>query len=211
MGVATYFNTTYEIRILIDRILIMSLHYVSLRESVPLMSRSSPAPPDIPPRFDPGTVLPFQRVPVQLGRRFTQILVSVMSEVTAETFERNRMGLLVAIRNLSGIDQKSLANVMALDPTSVGQVVDDLENRGFVRRVGSRIDRRVKHVEITEAGRAYVEKMRPKVLAAQRKALACLSDTEVETLLDLMTRVVKANPAHDRPGGGRRAPTRRAR
>jgi DNA-binding MarR family transcriptional regulator len=175
------------------------------------VSRSSPTPADIPPRFDPGTVLPFQRVPVQLGRRFTQILVSVMSEVTAETFERNRMGLLVAIRHLSGVDQKSLATVMALDPTSVGQVVDDLENRGFVRRVGSRIDRRVKHVEITEAGLAYVEEMRPKVLAAQRKALACLSDAEVETLLDLMTRVVRANAAHDRPGGGRRVPTRRPR
>ena len=164
-----------------------------------------------PATLGPGTVLPFQRVPVQLTRRVAQILLSVVHDVVSDSIDqsvlRNRMGLLVAISNLSGIDQKSLAAVMALDATTVGQIVDDLENRGFVRRVGSRVDRRVKHVEIMPAGQAFVEKMRPKILAAQRQALSCLSDSERETLIDLLARIVQANPEHDRPGGGRRAPT----
>lgn len=159
-------------------------------------------------RIGPGTVLPFQRVHVQLGRRFSQILMSVTSEVTSEHLVRNGMGLLVAISQVSGIDQKSLATLMAFDSTSVGQAIDELERKGLVRRVGSPTDRRVKQVEITKAGRVFVDKMRPKVLAAQRKALACLTEAESDTLLDLMARVIEANPEHDRPGGGRRAPTR---
>lgn len=159
-------------------------------------------------RIGPGTVLPFQRVPVQLGRRFSQVLMSVVSEVTSEHLVRNEMGLLVAISQVSGLDQKSLATLMAFDSTSVGQVIDALESKGLVRRVGSPTDRRVKHVEITKAGQSFVDETRPKILAAQRKALACLSEAERKTLLDLMARVIEANPEHDRPGGGRRAPTR---
>ena len=153
-----------------------------------------------------GMVLPFQRVPVQLGRRFAQVLMSATSEVTSEHLGRNEMGLLVAISKVPGLDQKSLATLMAFDATSVGQAIDALEGKGLVRRIGSLTDRRVKNVEITEDGAAFISRMRPRVLAAQRKALACLSEVERQTLLDLMVRVIEANPQHDRPGGGRRAP-----
>ena len=172
------------------------------------MTKSPPAESHSVPRVSPGMVLPFQRVPVQLARRFSQVLLSIVSEVTTEHLVRNEMGLLVAISQLSGIDQKGLATLMAFDSTSVGQIIDSLENKGYVRRVGSTTDRRVKLVEITPAGQAFVDETRPKALAAQRRALACLSDAERETLLDLMVRVIEANPEHDRPGGGRRAPTR---
>lgn len=174
------------------------------------MTRSSRPDVKTVDRTGPGTVLPFQRVPVQLGRRFAQILMSVTSEASPPPTVRSEMGLLVAISHLSGCDQKTLAAQMAFDTTTVGQVIDALEGKGFVRRVGSPTDRRVKHVEITPEGQAYVDEHRPRILAAQRKALACLSATERETLLDLMVRVIEANPEHDRPGGGRRAPTRSA-
>ena len=163
---------------------------------------------DLP--IGPGMVLPFQRVPVQLGRRFSQVLMSATSEVTADHLGRNEMGLLVAISQVPGLDQKSLATLMAFDATSVGQAIDALEGKGFVRRIGSLTDRRVKNVETTEDGAAFVSRMRPKVLAAQRKALACLSEVERQTLLDLMVRVIEANPQHDRPGGGRRPPKQTA-
>ena len=174
------------------------------------MAKSPRPEPSTTERVGPGMVLPFQRVPVQLARRFSQVLLSVVSEVTAEHLVRNEMGLLVAVSQLRGIDQKGIAALLAFDSTSVGQIIDSLESKGYVRRVGSTTDRRVKHVEITPAGQAFVDETRPKILAAQRKVLACLTDAERETLLDLMTRVIEANPEHDRPGGGRRAPTRPA-
>ena len=162
---------------------------------------------EAPPVHGPGTVLDYQRVGiVNLARRLGQVLMSAVSEVTPEDGLRNEFGLLVAISHVSGLDQKSLAAVMALDVTTIGQLVDALEGKGLVRRLNSAIDRRVKHVEITQKGRRLIAEYRPKILETQNEVLAVLSEQERRTLADLMARVIQANPQHDRPGAGRRAP-----
>lgn len=155
----------------------------------------------------PGTVLDYQRQGiVNLARQLGQVLLSAVSAVTPEDGLRHELGLLVAISQVSGLEQKSLATVIALDVTTVGQLVDALESKGFAQRVSSSTDRRVKLVEITEKGKRYVAEHRPKVLKAQSEVLAVLSEQERRTLTDLMARVIQANPHHDRPGAGRRPP-----
>jgi DNA-binding MarR family transcriptional regulator len=141
-----------------------------------------------------------------LARRFSQILLSRVFQAVPPDSARNEFGVLVAISQTTGLDQKSIAAMMAFDATSVGQLIDNLERKGQVRRVASPTDRRVNIVEITKVGEAVVAEYRPRVLKAQDDALAVLSQTEKKMLLDLMARVVEANPVHDRPGGGRRPP-----
>ena len=158
-------------------------------------------------RVGPGILQPHQKqAPVHLARRFSQILLSRVFQAVPPDSARNEFGVLVAISKTPGLDQKRIAAMMASDATSVGQLIDNLESKGQVRRVASPTDRRVNIVEITNAGAAVVAEYRPKVLKAQDDALAVLSETEKKTLLDLMARVIEANAAHDRPGGGRRAP-----
>lgn len=160
-----------------------------------------------PPTMGPGTVLGYQRVGiVNLARKFSQVLMSAVSEVVPEDGLRYEFGLLVAISHVSGIDQKSLAAVMSLDVTTIGQLVDALEGKGLVRRISAPADRRVNLVEITKQGRRLVTEYRPKVLKAQDEVLAILSGEERRTLTDLIARVIQANPHHDRPGAGRRPP-----
>ena len=155
----------------------------------------------------PGIVQAHQRVaPVHLARRLSQILLSVVAEVVPEDLGRNRMGVLVAVSQTPGLDQKRLAAMMAIDASSIGQAIDAIEEKRLVRRVVSPSDRRINIVELTAAGRKFVEAHRPKILAAQYEALSVLSESERRTLLDLMARVIEANPQHDRPGGGRRPP-----
>lgn len=123
--------------------------------------------------------------PVNLARRLSQVLLSAVSEALPPQSLRNGFGTLVAIANLPGLEQKKIATALALDATSVGQIIDHLESRGFVRRVGSPIRR---------------------VIKAQADALSVLTSQECKTLVDLMTRVIEANPQHDRPGAVRRPP-----
>jgi DNA-binding MarR family transcriptional regulator len=159
----------------------------------------------------PGVVLDYQKVGiVNLARKFSQVLMSAVAEVVPEDGLRYEFGLLVAISHVSGIEQKSLAAVMSLDVTSIGQLVDTLEGKGLVHRTSSPADRRVKLVEITKEGRRLVAEHRPKVLKAQDEVLATLSGQERRTLTDLLARVVEANPHHDRPGAGRRPPKRKS-
>jgi DNA-binding MarR family transcriptional regulator len=119
---------------------------------------------------------------------------------------RNEFGVLVGISQTPGIDQKRLAAMMAFDATTVGQLIDNLEQKGWVRRTVSSNDRRVNIVDVTKVGHEILAEYRPKVIKAQHDALSCLSKEENKTLINLMARVIEANPAHDRPGGGRRAP-----
>ena len=158
-------------------------------------------------RVGPGVVQDYQRQgPVHLARRLAQVLMSATIEATPQPSMRNEFGLLVAISHLPGLEQKKLSSVMALDPASVGQLIDELERKGWVRRVPSGSDRRVKHIEITRDGQRHVDNYRPGVIKAQAEVLKVLSAQERRTLVDLMARVIEANPDHDRPGAGRRAP-----
>jgi DNA-binding MarR family transcriptional regulator len=132
--------------------------------------------------------------------------MAAVSEVVPADGLRNEMGVLVAVANASGLEQKALGAVMALDLTTISQLVDVLERKGFVRRVGSPVDRRSKLVEITRAGQRYVAEHRPRVIKIQNEVLSVLSEAERAALTDMIARVIQANPQYDRPGGGRRAP-----
>ncbi len=171
--------------------------------------RTSKRPPtdDAQHRVCPGAVQPYQRQgPVNLARRLSQILLSAVAEALPPQSLRNQFGTLVAIANLPGLEQKKIATVLALDATSVGQIIDHLESLGFVRRTVSPTDRRVKFVEATPEGLHHIVEHRPKVIKTQADVLSVLSAEERKTLIDLMTRVIEANPQHDRPGAGRRPP-----
>lgn len=162
---------------------------------------------DADQRVGPGAVQSYQRQgPVNLARRLSQILLSAVAEALPPQSLRNQFGTLVAIANLPGLEQKKIATVLALDATSVGQIIDHLEGLGFVRRAVSSTDRRVKFVEATPEGLRHIAEHRPKVIKAQAEVLSVLSAEERKILVDLMARVIEANPQHDRPGAGRRPP-----
>lgn len=174
---------------------------------MPMTTSKKASTDDAAQRAAPGVVQPYQRQgPVNLARRLSQILLSAVAEVVPPDGLRNEMGTLVAIANLPGLEQKKIATVMALDATSVGQIIDQLESKGFVRRTVSQADRRVKFVAPTPEGLRHIAEHRPKVLKAQAEVLSVLSAEERKTLIDLMARIIEANPHHDRPGAGRRPP-----
>ncbi len=162
---------------------------------------------DAAQQVGPGVVQPYQRQgPVNLARRLSQVLLSAVAEAVPPDGLRNEMGTLVAIANVPGLEQKKIATMMAIDATSVGQIIDHLESKGFVRRTVSSADRRVRFITATAEGLRHIAEHRPKILKAQAEVLSVLSAEERKTLVDLMARVIEANPQHDRPGAGRRPP-----
>jgi MarR family transcriptional regulator, lower aerobic nicotinate degradation pathway regulator len=155
----------------------------------------------------PGIVLEHQREAMtHLARRFSQIMHCAVAEAVPDDFLRNEFGILVAISRMPEIDRKGLADLMAMDPTSVGQLIDSLESRDFVERIGSPTDRRIKYLRLTPLGRKFLGDYRPRSLRAQSEALTPLSANERRTLAELLVRIIEANPDWDRPGGGRRSP-----
>jgi DNA-binding MarR family transcriptional regulator len=77
---------------------------------------------------------------------------------------------LLAVRNHAGIDQTILAKFIAFDRSTIGDVVQRLENKCLIRRDVSDADRRTKSLYITPSGRQLLIIVSKAVNAAQNKS-----------------------------------------
>jgi len=78
---------------------------------------------------------------------------------------------MMFILNTAGnINMKTMAEKLGVSNPAVTHFVDNLEKRGFIRRVPSTQDRRVTLLKITEAGRSFIEKVDKRSYAIVSKA-----------------------------------------
>src|SRR5882724_3130808 len=118
--------------------------------------------------LSPDTIVP-HRHPAPLARRLQQICTTLLVDVLAdeEVSSPQTYHAVSLIDDFPGIDQRRLAEVMGIDRTNVGHIVDDLEVKGFVRRRVNGADRRARELYVTASGAALRRRIRPKNLAAQ--------------------------------------------
>lgn len=136
-----------------------------------------------------------------LVRRLHQISVAVFADRMAAAgvdLTPVQFATLHATQTHPGIDQASLAGLIAYDKATLGGVVDRLEARGYLRREVSQTDRRARSLFITEDGEALFERVVPLVKEAQSDILSGLDDTEVATLLGLLKKTTDAGNALSR-------------
>lgn len=76
-----------------------------------------------------------------------------------------------------------LARITVIERTALTRVVDQMEKRGFVRRVPRRGDRRVVEIHLAPAGRALYERILPEARAVYARATAGLSPGRVKALI----------------------------
>ena len=152
---------------------------------------------------------PVQVTPSALARRFHQICVAVVTEaLEGEDQTPLQYAVLAYLYVAPDIDQNGLAARLGIDAASTSQLVDQLEQRGIVRRrVGSE-DRRVRLLRLTPAGARLRERLHPIGRAAEIRILGALEPAERQHLVELLLRVLQANEAYARPGAGRRKPVR---
>jgi len=97
-----------------------------------------------------------------------------------------------ALRMLTAgpLPMRDLGAALVTDAPYVTVIVDDLEQRGLVRREANPADRRSKLVQITDAGRA-VARTADEIQSTPPAALSLLSDAELVTLDQLLERLVE--------------------
>src|SRR3954449_13452783 len=118
-------------------------------------------------------------MPGHLARRFQQISVAVFLAEGGEAgfdLATVQYAALAAIRANPGIDQVTLAGLIAYDRTTITGVVDRLVQKGLMSRVESSRDRRARELTITDAGKRILRSITPAVEAAQRIMLRGLTD-----------------------------------
>ena len=148
---------------------------------------------------------PYRRVPAYLIRRLQMISTAILvEEFEGEDMPASEWAVLTMVDNHPEIDQSRLAEVVAIDKTNTGRLVDQLEAKGLVERRPHESDRRVWMLRCTPLGQKIRKQLRPRALATQERLLSCLKPADRERFIDLMSHVVTANEKYVRPGAGRR-------
>jgi DNA-binding MarR family transcriptional regulator len=140
-------------------------------------------------------------MPGHLVRRFQQIAVAVfLAEVEEAGYDLTpvQYAALAAVGANPGIDQATLAGLIAYDRTTITGVVDRLVQKGLAARQESSRDRRAHELKITDAGGRTLRGITPAVEAAQRIMLRGLTVKEAKELMRLLRKAIVAGNALSR-------------
>jgi DNA-binding MarR family transcriptional regulator len=133
--------------------------------------------------------------PGHLARRFQQIAVAIFhAEVEEAGYDLTpvQYAALGTIRTHRGIDQATLAGLIAYDRTTITGVVDRLVQKGLLVRQANSRDRRVRELQITDEGRRTLRGIEPAVKAAQRIMLRGLTAGEAGEFMRLLRKAIAA-------------------
>lgn len=141
-----------------------------------------------------------QARPGFLIRRLYQIHVALFTEeCAAETITPVQYSVLAALERLGTVDQATLSRDVALDRTSVADIIARLEGRRLVKRRASPSDRRMILSGLTEQGRALLARLETASARAHQRTIAALPAKEKASFLDTLHRLIEAG---DAPGEG---------
>ncbi|WBU64186.1 MarR family winged helix-turn-helix transcriptional regulator [Paracoccus aerodenitrificans] len=139
-------------------------------------------------------------LPGHMIRRLHQLAVSAFATETREAgFELTpvQYGSLLTLAQREGIDQATLAGLVAYDRVTIGGVVSRLESRGYLTREVREEDRRARLLRLTERGESVVQTIKPAVRAAQARILAPLEPEEQEEFMRLLKKVTAGLEGRD--------------
>lgn len=135
------------------------------------------------------------QMPGHLIRRLNQISVALFMEQMAGAqlaLTPVQFAALSAIRSYPGIDQATVAGLVAYDRATLGKVIDRLEARDLIQRRTSRKDRRARELSLTAAGEQLYKSALPHVKAIQPVILDGLTKAEQTQFIALLDKVTLA-------------------
>ncbi|MFQ8433109.1 MarR family winged helix-turn-helix transcriptional regulator [Amaricoccus sp. W119] len=134
-------------------------------------------------------------MPGHLIRRLHQISTALFGARMAEAeidLTSVQFATLVAVRENPGIDQATLAGLIAYDRVTIGGVIDRLVAKGLVGREVSPRDRRARVLELSDAGQTLLDRAMPVAVTVQGDILEGLSAEERDDFVTLLRKATEA-------------------
>ena len=113
----------------------------------------------------------------------------ILSEVSRLGLTPGQPKVLDFLLQYNEADQKTIAAYCEIEQTTVGSILLRMENAGLVRRRQKDGNRRSLYVSLTPAGKVKAEKLMDIFRENANTATASLSETEIETLKELLTKL----------------------
>ena len=102
-------------------------------------------------------------------------------------------GAMMILKNNQGLTQLETGNLLQMDRTSIGKLIDTLSDREWVERKQKPTDRRAYQLYLTEKGKAIIAQLEQLALSANDSYLSKLDNDERKQLLNILEKLIKEN------------------
>lgn len=152
--------------------------------------------PEHTPRSEGRQSPPQPNTPALLGAAYRVLGLRIVESVRAAGFPQRgaHSAVFANIDRKTGTRLTVLARRATMTPQAMGELVDDLETLGYVRRVPDPADRRAKLVTLTRLGHGSVAAAMEAIEAIESDLVAMLGAAELRRLQDALSRIVASAP-----------------
>ena len=148
----------------------------------------------------PPALETFSILPGHLVRRVYQVSTALFADECGDLdLTPVQYAALVAIQSHPRIDATRLAQVIFFDRSTIGDVLDRMEAKGWIVRHPSPDDRRIKLVTLAPAGREILRHAEPAILRVQARLMKPLGRADGETLTRLLAQLADAHADLSQP------------
>ncbi|MCM8711776.1 MarR family winged helix-turn-helix transcriptional regulator [Clostridium sp. SYSU_GA19001] len=106
-----------------------------------------------------------------------------------EGIHRGQMHLLFVISQNDGVIQRDLAEIMDMRPSSITEMLVNLEKNSLIIRKQNEKDKRAIHVYLTDEGKAAVNGFIQANDKLSTSFFSCLTKEEAEKMLELVNKI----------------------
>lgn len=127
---------------------------------------------------------------VHTGKLLLRTINVTFAGITSEiTFEQ--MGVLYYISRNTGKEliQQDIAAIMDKTKSAILRSIDILEEKGFVKRLSVKADRRKNVIELTSSGRAVIDEMHQKFLGQDVLLKEGITEDELATCMCVLSKI----------------------
>jgi len=153
----------------------------------PAMTQATPQAPAFTLYDEPGHLI----------RRAQQIAVSKFHEVHGRQVTPIQYAILRTLFESPGVDQVTLAQLIALDTSSTADIATRLEAKGWILR--EVLPRRQRSLSLTPAGEAVLQGMRSGIEQMYLGMMDSLDGTEQREFMRLLRKFVHLNDPQNKP------------
>ncbi|OGB42585.1 MAG: MarR family transcriptional regulator, partial [Burkholderiales bacterium RIFOXYC2_FULL_59_8] len=146
---------------------------------------------------DPTPAFTLYDEPGHLIRRAQQIAVSKFHEVHGRQVTPIQYAVLRTLFESPGVDQVTLAQLIALDTSSTADIATRLEAKGWILR--EVLPRRQRSLLLTPAGEAVLQGMRSGIEQMYLGMMDSLDGTEQREFMRLLRKFVHLNDPQNKP------------
>jgi MarR family transcriptional regulator, temperature-dependent positive regulator of motility len=139
--------------------------------------------------------------PGHLIRRAQQIAVSKFHEVHGRHVTPIQYAILRTLDETPGIDQVTLAQMIALDTSTTADIAARLETKGWIRR--EVMPRRQRRLSLTPEGEEVLLELKPGIDILYQGVMTSLDPAEQREFMRLLRKFVHLHDRQNKPAGSK--------